>query len=218
MCHTARVSPSRDAAPNARLVLGSVAALVALTQIGRALLPTLISEAPLVLVALSPSPGHLILAAAVSAYLPFLAVATARRMLGTWCGYYLGMLYGEASVEWVEGRSGPGGRALRILLSLFGRFPYPMTFVMPLGTSMMAGIARLPKRIYFTVATAGHMAWSSAFYYAAEWLKPWIDPLLAFVRDHVMELTALTIAFVVVWQLIRRRRTKPRLPGVDLPS
>ena len=74
MCHTPSVTAPRNVAVNPRLVLGCVALLVVLTQIGRALLPTLISEAPLLLVALSPSPAHLILAAAVSAYVPFLSL------------------------------------------------------------------------------------------------------------------------------------------------
>jgi len=218
MCHTGRVSAPRDAAPNARLVLGSVAVLVVFTQIGRALLPTLITEAPLLLVLMSPAPGHLILAAAVTSFAPFVMVATFRRMLATACGYYLGVLYGEQSVTWVEEKSGIGGRVLRVLLSIFKRYPYPMTFLWPTGTSMMAGMAGLPKRLYLPVATAGQVLWSAVFYYAGESLKPWIDPILVFVRVHMFELTAATIAVVIAWQLIRRRRGKPGPAGLDLPS
>ena len=92
-----------------------------------------------------------------------------------------------------------------------------MTFAIPIGTSMLAGMARLPQRVYLPVVLCGHLMWSGVFYYTGGLLEPWITPMLAFVSEHMLAATAITVGLALAWQLLRRRNRKPDR-GLDFPG
>src|SRR5690349_12670640 len=87
-----------------RFLLGSVVVLTATGTAGAAFMPTLLTYSPLLLLALSPLPRHLVLAAPLTAIVPFVAVATLRRVLSGAVAYEVGASYGDRGLKWIEGR------------------------------------------------------------------------------------------------------------------
>lgn len=204
---------ARGFTPDRRLVLGAIAALVLGTQLGRAAMAPLLGSWPLLLLVLSPIPVHLVLVAPLSDPVAFVAVVSARRLVGALLGYYLGVHYGDAAVHWVEARSGGSGRALRWLKRSFGRFPYPMIVLLPnLGTPLLAGAVRLRMPAFIATNLVGQAWIAAAFYMAGDAMRELLLPVIDFIGANMIAITALSIALVVMLQVLRRRRRKRRGP------
>ena len=121
--------------------------------VGNALAPTLVVDAPYLLLALSP---RLELAALVSQKVSpvvyyLLPLARASMVLISW--YFLGRWYNDRALRWAEDRSGKAAKPLLWVERHFNRARYPITFLFPINiTAMLAGAGNMNPFGFFGVA------------------------------------------------------------------
>jgi membrane protein DedA with SNARE-associated domain len=212
------VIPDGDARAQLPLILGAAAVLGGAGAIGVAMTPTLLTYSPLLLVALAPLGRHLVLAAPVSELLPFMLVATSRRLVTCTLAYLVGRAYGEAGIAWVLARYPRIGRFVRALQWVFGRagplvlllFPGPIVCA-------LAGAMRMRWALFIPIAAAGQAFWVYVTYRVGEALQVFILPILAWLEDNMLTTTLACVALVVLYRILRRNRQAaeglPPLPG-----
>ncbi len=202
--------------------MSCVAALTLGGLVGQAFAPTLLTYWPLLLLALSPLPRHLVLVAPITDAVPFVLVAGLRRFVSSTLGYYLGLTYGEQGFAWVERRSARAGRIARFFERWMRRLGAPALIVVASpGLCAIAGTAKMPAHLVLPCALLGQLIYASVTYALGEALRQWTAPILVFVREHVFEATLATASAIAIYELSRRRRqrragepTSPSLPEV----
>ena len=112
------------------VLIGTIIALLVCANLGNAFFPTLSTEYPLMLIALSSANRNLILASGQLPFVAYFVVATIRLILPDIAFFYLGYDYGDRALGWMERRTPRVGAMLRELESLFGRYGY---FIVPLA-------------------------------------------------------------------------------------
>lgn len=172
---------------------------------GVALLPTLLTYSPLLLIALSPLGRHLVLAAPSTAMLPFVVVATLRRLLTCILAYYFGQAYGTSGITWVVTRYPRLTGFVRGLEWLFDRAAPLVVFVAP-GPIIcaMAGATRMRLWLFVPIAAAGQVVWTSLTYRLGEALSAWIKPIMAFFQEHMISTTVGFVLLMLAYRLLRR--------------
>lgn len=192
-------------------MLALAAVLTVAGFVGTALSPYLLVKNPLLLVAISPAPHHVALAAATVDPLPLVVVATLRRLLLGLCAYGLGYIYGHASFEWLRKRYPRVGRFLGLVERLFARGGLALLVVAPAQTLVLLAGASRSRLVPFMIAlSAGNALWTTLTYYLGDALSVWTDQLIAFLADHLVESTAVCVLAVLLQQvtvrLVRRSR------------
>jgi membrane protein DedA with SNARE-associated domain len=190
-------------------LLGAVAVLTVGNFVGIGFSPVLATEWPLLLIALSPLGRHLVLVAPVTGLAPFVAVATARKLMSSMLGFGLGRAYGADGLRWAERRYPRTGKFLRWLergLAAAG----PLLVVLMPGPAVcaLAGVARMRASLVLPLATIGNVGWMTVTWHVGEALGKWILPILAWVQAHVWEATAVCVAAVLLHQWWRRRKRR----------
>lgn len=207
-----------DARAQLPLILGTAGVLGVGGVTGVALAPTLLTYSPLLLIALAPLGRHLVLAAPVTEFVPFLLVATARRVVTCLLAYLVGRAYGESGIAWVQTRYPRAGRFVRGLEWLFRRAG-PLVLLVAPGPIVcaLAGVTRMRWRWFLPIATLGQAFWVSVTYRVGEALQVFILPILAWLEDNMLATTLACVALVAVYRLVRRNRqvteALPPLPG-----
>lgn len=201
-----------------RVVLALVAVLAVVGPVSTALSPTLIVEAPLLLVALSAVNRHIVLAAAHVDPVPLLLVGSARRMLSLLATYGLGYLYGAAALSWAEARHPRVARLVRWCEDWLQRVGPALLVVMSSYTLMgLAGATRMRLRTFLLASGLGNLIYVAAVVWLGDAVSAWSRPLLAWLARHLVEATVICIALVLAQQLWRRRRGASRItPPTDL--
>jgi membrane protein DedA with SNARE-associated domain len=199
-----------------RWLLAAAAALTAIGTAGAALMPTLIAYSPLLLIAVSPLPRHLVMAAPLVPIVPFVVVATLRRMLTSTVFYGLGHTYGEDGIAWVRKRYPSLNGALDMLQKAFD-FAAPLVIFVSPGwlIAALAGATRVPLWLFLPAATAGHAMWATLTYRVGEALSEWLAPILQFVQAHVASTTLASVVLVGGYALWRRRARRHALRELD---
>jgi membrane protein DedA with SNARE-associated domain len=190
--------------------------LTAIGTAGAALMPTLLKHSPLLLIAVSPLPRHLVMAAPLVPIVPFVVVATLRRMLTSTVVYGLGHTYGEDGIAWVRQRYPSASGALDMLQKAFD-FAAPLVIFIAPGPMIaaLAGAVRVPLWLFLPAASAGHAMWAALTYRVGEALGLWLAPILRFVFDHVALTTLACVVLVGGYALWRRRTRKRVLTELD---
>jgi membrane protein DedA with SNARE-associated domain len=212
------VTPDGDARAQLPLILGAAAVLGVAGAIGVAMTPTLLTYSPLLLVALAPLGRHLVLAAPVSALVPFMLVATSRRLVTCVLAYLVGRAYGEAGITWVQTRYPRAGRFVRALRWLFQQAG-PLVLLVAPGPIVcaLAGAMRMRWRVFLPIALIGQAFWVYVTYRVGEALQAFILPVLAWLKENMLTTTLVCVALVVLYRVLRRNRqgaaALPPLPG-----
>ncbi len=177
-----------------------IVALTIAVWIGNALAPTLVSDFPHLLLALSP---RLELAAVVShkvsapAYY-LLPLARASMVLTSW--YLLGRWYNDRALRWAEERSGKAAKPLLWVERNFNKARYPITFLFPMNiTAMLAGAGNMNPFGFFGVALASIVVRYWAVRSLAERFSATVLDISDFINQYQQYLTFGTIALVVGW-------------------
>ncbi len=193
-----------------RRALGALAVLGGASLLGVAFSPYLVTHWPLLLVALSPLGRHLVLAAPVVSPGAFLAVAIGRRLVFYLACFELGRVLGPWAIPWVEARSVRFGRFVRWVEQLFARAPRTATLLFAGPTvSVLAGASSLRWRS-FTVLAALNLAVRVTLVLGfAEWMRGYLETLLAWIEAWWLPATGLTLVAVLAYQLVRRWTRSP---------
>ena len=207
-CHSPNVSESRTRLP---LIL-SVAAMGGIgVTLGVAFAPPLLHYSPLLLIALAPLGRHLILAAPVTAFVPFVVVGTLRRVVTCALSYLIGQAYGEAGLAWLRQRYPRASRVVRVVQRVFDRAG-PLVVLIAPGPLMcaLAGLTGMRWRLFLPLATLGQMAWVAITYQLGAALRAYLIPILAWLEENMLATTLTCVLLVLLYQLGRRgRRADP---------
>jgi len=215
---------SREAGPAAAarrerrrlaLLVAPMVVVAIASTLGDALSPTLVVEAPLLLVALVPRNRFLVLAAPQLAFWPFFVVGMVRLALTDPLFYLFGRRYGDAAIRWTRRRAGAPG-AVRALGRWFRRAAYPVVAVAPNNiVCVLAGASGMSVAGFLVANLGGTAARMILVYWVGD---VFADPLLDivdFVADYRWYLTAATVIIVTLSVLRARRRHRFELETVD---
>jgi membrane protein DedA with SNARE-associated domain len=193
----------------ALLVVPMVGIAVAST-VGDALSPTLLVDAPLVLVALVPRNRFLVLAAPQLDLWPFFLVGMVRLALTDPLFYLFGRWYGDGAIDWTERRMRAPG-SVRALERWFRRAAYPIVAIAPNNLVCVLAGASGMSIVGFVVANLGGTAARMVLIW---WLgdvfsEPLLD-VIDFVGRYRWMFTAGTVLLVAgsVWRARRRGRSE----------
>ena len=195
----AKLSPDdRRVARNALSLMGVLAAG---SMVGVASWLYLVNHYPLLLVALSPIGRHLVLVAPTVNPLAFVAVGTTRRLLFYYGSYRLGSALGPAGLIWLEARMTRVARWIRWLERIFERWSYVVLVLTPGPTvSFLAGIARIPTRVFIPLVAVGLVLRMILVILMAEWLREPIEALLELIDAYWVPGTVLMVVGVLLYR------------------
>jgi membrane protein DedA with SNARE-associated domain len=187
------------------MVVAAAAVLTSVTVSGVAFAPALLTYSPLLLIAMSPIPRHLVLAAPLTDPIAFVAIATLRRVIACTMYYFLGQTFGESGLEWLSKRYPKARRLVRWIDRLFQRVGALVLVVAPSPPmSALAGNAGLPLWQFVPAVAIGQAIWCSLTYWLGDFLGEWTMPFIAWLRTHVVSTTIACAIAVVLFQLARR--------------
>jgi membrane protein DedA with SNARE-associated domain len=191
-----------------------VAATVAMTSVGlsgAAFAPALLTYSPLLLIAMSAIPRHLVLAAPLTDPAAFMVVATLRRVLGCVLLYFIGDTFGGAGLEQLERRFPKARRLVTWIERVFARVgPLVLVIAPSLPMSALAGNVRMPLWQFLPAVSIGQLIWVGLTYWLGDFLSKWTVPFTAWLSENVVSTTIACVAGVAVYQLIRRRQQRRR--------
>lgn len=192
-------------------LLAAFIAMMGGRVVGFALLPLLLAQAPLALLALSPTIGHLVMAAPLVSPLAYWAVALPVSLGGCVLGYALGRLHGVAALRLLVARGVFQEPSVQALLAPVRRaaplvvlaFPGPLV-------SMLAGVAASRPVVFLPTTTLAQVLWVALCQRGGLALLGWLGArraeLSAFLMRWALPLTLVTLGVVLLVYLHRRRR------------
>ena len=172
----------------------------------------LLAEHPLALVALEPRNRNLLLATPlVDDAVPFVVLATFRRVASDPVYFALGHLYGDRAITWVERRAG----AVRLLERAFRRASKLLVFAFPgLLVGVIAGATGMRTRTFLALNVAGTVLTVIALRLFAHQVEPVLDPIIEFNERNQTTITIVLVAGLGGWLLWQRRRGRSELDAV----
>jgi len=195
---------------NRRTLTFLVAPLVLLAIVNitaTALTPALLAHHPLTLLILNARNRNLVTTAGAVSVAPFFTVALVRRFLEDPFLFYLGRLYGDAAIRWVENRTGSGGFVIRWIERWFRRAPYVFVFFLPGGlVCVLAGSIGMSPRTFIGLDVAGTLVVIALVRLVGWTVATPVDALRRFLAHNIVWTTALSVSCTIVWLLYQRRR------------
>jgi hypothetical protein len=176
--------------------------------LGTAFAPWLLLHAPLVFVALSPALQNVALTAPFVEHDVLLPFGTLRRLLSVVSTFWLGAVYGERIVAWVEQRSPRSGALVRTLRDVLYRTGPLLLVLFPVhSVAALAGAAGYRTRTFVVSAGLGQLGqvWLSIRFGAA--LADWTQLLVAFIGEHVAVATLVCVGLAATQLIVTRVRT-----------
>jgi membrane protein DedA with SNARE-associated domain len=173
----------------------------------------LLAEHPLVLVALEPRNRNLLLTTPlIDDAVPFVVLATIRRVASDPVYFALGHLYGDRAVAWVERRAGGG---VRLLERAFRRASWPLVFAFPgLLVCVLAGATGMRTRTFLALNITGTVLTVLALRLFAQQLEPVLDPIAEWNERNQTTITVVLVVAVAAWLLWQRRRGRGEVAAV----
>jgi membrane protein DedA with SNARE-associated domain len=197
------------------LLVVPIALIAVASSVGEALAPTLVVDAPLLLVALVPRNRYLVFAAPQLAFWPFFLVGMIRLALTDPLFYLFGRRYGDAAIHWTERRVGAPG-SVRRLEQWFRRAAYPVVAIAPNSlVCVLAGASGMSVRGFLVTNLGGTAARMVLIWWlGGVFSEPLLD-VVELVSRYRWILTALTVAIVAasVWRARRAHRS-----GIETPD
>lgn len=221
MCHARVVSGERPAAvpidaKGVALFAIPMAVLTILGWIGDALAPTLLTNAPLLLLVCNPRLRNLVLVSPTVDFVPFVAVAVGRLVVSDPLFYWFGNRYGDVAIRWMERRLGPGAAVVLWLERVFRKAAWPAVAIVPNNwICLLAGATGMVWWGFALVNLGGTLVRILGVRLVGE---TFADPILRFngwVGDNRAWLTAVTFAvvLVLVWRSMRSGRDQLETPA-----
>ncbi len=194
--------------PRVRIAVLAVP-MVALTismYVGNALAPTLIHEAPVLLLVLSPRLRWLLLVSAHVDALWFFVIPFVRAVVVLSVYFLLGRWYGDRSLRWLESRAGNAMRPVLWIERNFHRARAPITFLFPgYVAAMLAGADGMSPPLFFGIALASIELRVWAVRALANAFRGPLLGALEWVGDNQVWLTVISVGSVVGWVMWSNR-------------
>jgi membrane protein DedA with SNARE-associated domain len=188
-------------------MLGAVAVLVVGSFIGQALSPTLVNDAPLLLIVLNPRSSFLLLVSHQVELWAFLAVGFVRLVIGDPILYLLGLWYGDAARRFLRDQGGGFDGMIGWLDRWFPRIGPVLVFVAPnTWVCLLAGISRMRVRVFAVLNVSGTIARLFLVWWLADVFREPLESVLDFFARYQWPATAVMVGLVFVQALVSRRR------------
>jgi hypothetical protein len=197
--------PTTDAVPRSgrtRITCLAVPMVVFTVSVyvGNALAPTLIKDAPLLLLVLAPKLRWLLLVANEVDPIPYFLVPLLRAAAVLGVYYLLGRWYGDRSLRWLESRAGNAMRPVLWIERNFHRARVPVTIAFPGNVSaLLAGADRMSGTLFFGVALARVALRLWAVRALAELFHGPLLTVVTWIGDNQLWLTVVSVACVTIW-------------------
>lgn len=184
-------------------------------MIGTAMGPVLLVESPLLLVALSPLPRHLVLVPDADP-LPFYVIGVIRLFVVDPFMYQLGREFGVDALVAVKRRFPEMARSLVLIERLFRRAGLVLVFFFsaPL-VCLLAGASGVPPKTFVILNLIGSVVFlwmlrsvGAEFSDQLVWFK-------SFLQQHIVIATVISIGLVVpfVWRALRAKQSQHQGPN-----
>ena len=199
------------------LILVPIAIVYVTAIIGNAIHPSLLNKHPLWLVAMEPRTRYLLLVAAKEVdFIPFLVIATLRRLLSDPLYYLLGVLYGKAGIKWIENRLGEGGAIIGPIQRGFSKAAPVFVFLIP-GPLVcaLAGSTGMNVIVFFALNIIGTISAVFVMYHFAGVVEGPLDAINGFYGRYGKWLTIVSIVITVLWFANQRRQGKGEFQSLD---
>lgn len=189
--------PERLSRRKLALILAPIVVVTIGNLVATAATPYLAARHPLLLIAIEARNRNLILARRVD-FVPFLLVASARRMLTDPLYYLLGRYYGDGAIRWLEVKAGLGSYA-RFLERLFKRGAYPAIFLAP-GPVIcaMAGVVRTPFKWFMAANIAGTLAVVFALKLTGDAFSSPVESVVGFFNRNLLVTSVASVGLVIL--------------------
>jgi len=209
-----RPPPSRR---TLNLIVGPILAVVVIGTLGNMFHPSLLKSHPLLLVAMEPRNRYLLLVADRVSFVPFLLVATIRRLVSDPLFYLLGYLYGENGVRWIERKMGEGsGPLVRGAERGFAKAAPVMVFVFPGAiVCVLAGATGMSPILFLALNVAGTVTVVSLLYRFAGFFEGPLGAVNRFYAHNNRTLTIISVVSTVLWLVMQRRQGKSELESIS---
>ncbi len=149
---------------------------------------------PLLLVALSPLPRHLLLVAPTVDPLAFVLVATVRSLSFFLVSFHIGRTLGPSALSWLEGRAPRMGRFVRGIERAFQRASYPVVLALVGPTvAVIAGAAGMRAVVFAALATVALVARLALILEVGDWLRGPLDAVRTLVGAYWLPGTLLLV-------------------------
>lgn len=196
-------------------IVGPILVVVVVGTLGNMFHPTLLRDHPLWLVAMEPRNRYLLLVAEKVDFVPFLVVATVRRLISDPLFYLLGFLYGDAGVRWIERRLGDDVGLVRAMERGFRKAAPVMVFLFPGAiVCVMAGATGMSPVLFLAMNVIGTVTVVSLLYRFAEFFEGPLGAVNRFYGNNTKLLTVISIVATVFWLWDQRRRGKSELQSI----
>ena len=200
-----------------------MAPLVVLTigaYVGDAMMPYLVDNNPLLLIALNARNRNLILVTNQLDAVSYYVVGTVRLLLSDPLFYLLGWFYGDAAVRWAERNTNSLGDILRWVEKHFRRWGVPLVFAMPNNfICLFAGAAAMRPAVFITANVSGTIVRLYLIRVLGETFSGPLDWILDFIRQYRAPLLILSFALVAFTIFSERKKGGGELTGLaNLPD
>jgi membrane protein DedA with SNARE-associated domain len=198
------------------LFLVPVTILAVAGVVANALLPTLVAEVPALLPALTTRADRLLLVAPLVPAEVFLVVALVRELVGDPLFYLFGRRYGEVGIRWLERRSGPDSRWLRLVERMFRRAAYVVVAVWPINiVCVLAGATKMRPLAFFSLNITGTLVRLVLILAIGDLLEDPIRAIVDLIARYQWYLTGITVTAVAVSLVLQGRRGRGPVESVD---
>jgi membrane protein DedA with SNARE-associated domain len=197
------------------LILGPIVAVVIVGTLGNMFHPRLLRDHPLWLVAMEPRNRYLLLVAEKVDFVPYLLVATVRRLISDPLFYLIGLLYGDAGVRWIESRLGDDVGLVRAMERGFRKAAPLMVFLFPGAiVCVLAGATGMSPVVFLACNVIGTVTVVSLLYRFAEVFDGPLGAVNGFYARNNTVLTVISVVAVGFWIWDQRRRGKSELKSI----
>jgi membrane protein DedA with SNARE-associated domain len=198
------------------LFLVPVSILAVAGVVANALLPTLVAEVPALVPALTTRADRLLLVAPLVPAEVLVVVALVRELVGDPLFYLFGRRYGEVGIQWLERRSGPDSRWLRLVERMFRRAAYVVVAVWPINiVCVLAGATKMRPLAFFSLNITGTLVRLVLIVAVGDLLEDPIRAIVDLITRYQWYLTGITVTAVAVSLVLQGRRGRGPVESVD---
>ena len=202
--------PERDR-PSRRtlaLIVFPILVVRVIGNLGNAFHPTLLNEHPMWLVAMEPRNRYLLLVAEKGVdFVPFILLATIRRLSSDPFYYLLGALYGKAGIRWVEHRLGDSGTIIKPIEKGFAKAGPVFVFLLPGAiVCALAGATGMSLPVFIALNVLGTVSMVTAMYYGADLISGPLSAINGFYGDYGKWLTIASVVITAFFFLGQSRK------------
>ena len=192
-------------------------ALALLVYVGNILTSTLITTAPLVLLALNATDPLLLLVAHEAPVAGFMIVGTVRLFAPDLLLYQIGLEFGPDTRSFLDAELGPGNRMTRAMdwtERWFPRIGWLLLFMLPgYPMCLLSGIARMNRLWFVVVNLAGTITRLAVIWWVSSVFEGPVGATVRFINRYSLPFTAAMFALI----FIQASRNQRRRVDIDPP-